>query len=360
MPYLPPWIDVSGPDVPIGVELYASRDTTTGRNPGAILMFLCGRTLDERAVRLTVLERVPAFYEIKQMRLQSTHQQHLGGGLWRVQVNYGIGQRHSDSNPQSGGGDKPGRDDPLGPEVTVDIGAATQKIKRALQTYPKNTLFGPYGRGYRRSDDNRNIPDYANLINVSRGKNGEVQIEGCDFPMPSLTWTETWTFLSPYVTWSWVDLLSSSVGRTNGPRYTNGDPGPTYTVGRGKYTYQSAVFRTFYEGEVMFLGAHITPFGLDKSKVTFTFKQEPGFADQILDPNFPAVSKKGHQYISFEYEQTPQVSPDGTALGPRIRVMRIHEVGRPGETNSVYNPITNDTTQEQSNEIDFSDFGIGN
>jgi hypothetical protein len=327
----------------ITTELYASRETKTGRSPTAKLMFMVGQTIDEREVREAVLLESPEFYEIPQLGRLSTQQHHLGGGWWSAEVNYGVETRHSKKDPNNGGGDKTSGKEKLGMEVKLD--GQVDKVTVTQGIY----LAG----SYKRTAETREIPDYGLTVGVSKGG-----VHGCEIPVPKLIWTETWTFQTWFITWDYVRRLSDWQGRVNGL------PGGKYRDNDGNLITlpddlaYSGTFRSFPVGEVMFLNWSSEQEGIDKARFHFTFHRSPnvyipaGDFDPdaaAFDPthgSWPAIVKGGHEFLWCDYEDVPM----NTAIVKRPRAVYVHGVGRPGLEDKFGNP---------TNAIDFRLLGIG-
>lgn len=293
------------------VERYASRETTTGRNPSATLMYMVGQTIDEREVRLAVLAESPLFYEIPALSRLSTKQKPLGGGWWTAQVDYGVNTRDATkgSPTDQNQNNKPGAGDPLTPDIKVDFQSVQQHITQSLYV----------AHSYRATADTDEIQDNKGAIGVSK-----TGVAGCDIPVPLLTWTETWTFLAQFVTWGDVRTIGDLVGRTN-----------------------NQAFRVFPPGEVMFMGGGITEQGVDKFRISFNFKRQPNVvlaAGKFL-PGWPSITKDAWDYMDVSYKQ----STGASSLPFVPRNVYIHRVGRPGLDDGA-NP---------TNQDDFSKLRIG-
>lgn len=301
-------------------ETAQSRSSKTGKGASLRVMMLAGQTDDERAIRLLVREFAPLTFEGALVRL-NTDQQPLGNGLWTCSADYGIGEFQSDKNPGEGGtgsggsndSNQPAPGDPIGPHVNISIAGRTQHVTQALRS-----------TAAKRTADSREIPDYKGAIGVT--KQG---IEGCDIIVPELKWSETWTFNPAYLTWAYVGDLEGLIGRTN-----------------------NATFRSFEAGEVKFLGGEISTDDSDKGKVVFNFHKESNI-DVTLTPEFNTIAKDGHQYLEVEYEQKD--FPLVGAIGNIPRVVRVHEVGRPG----LMTDGSDGTDPRPTNQADFKLIGIG-
>lgn len=315
----------------LAAELMASRETTTGKSASATCVYLVGQTMDEREVRLFVLENTPRFYEVVHLSRQSTHQVHVGGGWWHCQVNYGVTQRDStNKKPQENDSNKPAASDPLTPDVKISCPGRTQHVTQALVTIAS---------AKKTKDPRQGPPDTQNAIGVSQHG-----INGCDIIVPSLTWTEVWTFQSQFITWNGsrinVKDLSDVVGRTN-----------------------FATFRTFDPGEVMLKDFNSEPQGTDIRKNTYVFGREPNIKGFKLTPDFDPVDKEGHQYLDVMYESSNVVIGNQAYTFQVPFAVYVREVGRPGHwllhgaLVTIQLPFGADAIP--TNKADFSVLGIG-
>jgi hypothetical protein len=276
------------------IEKVGSRESTTGQSPSVKMSWLVWGSEDEPIVRDLVKATAPLYYASTKIRRLRTHQVHLGGGVWNADADYGLVPRHNDGNS----GDKPGKGDQIGPEISLDISAATQHITQSLSTPQSAKLIA----------DPDAIPLFNGAIGVSK-EGGRVTVKGCDIPVPQGAWTETWTFNAQYVTWQYFDDVTNLVGRNN-----------------------IATFRTWPAGEVMFMGMNSTPFGDDQRKCVFSFKRAPNVTGFVLLPGWQSVGKTGWQYMWVNYVQ--KADPGSNSLITVPKNLYVEEVGRPGDSNT--------------------------
>lgn len=289
-----------------GIELYTSRETTMGKDPSATFMYLVRTDTDSEAeVRRFVLAETPASYgdvpnpRLRLWRLKSK-QTPLGNNWWTAQIDYGLaGNETVSGNPNdpNQNQNQTGNNDPLSVDVEINAKGVQQTITQSLYTAQKVK-----GQG-----DTRDFPDYRGAIQVS--KEG---IKGTEIPVPSMAWSETWTWNALYVTWGYINAISNLIGRTNQTR-----------------------FRTFTGGEVMFDGFDSSAKSLEQRKITYHFHRSPnvtipaGTFTNKDGQQFPAFNKDGHQFLWFEYEQTV-IGNNAIVYAPRAAY--VEEVGRPGLT----------------------------
>ncbi len=272
------------------IEHISSREATAGQNPSIARIFKVWGTEDEVAVGELVQKYSPLFYdEARRIRLLTVHIKPEGGGVWICDARYGLGTRAKESQSDS---DKPGKADPIGPQVSIDIGSENQHITQSLKTTATSNSTG----------DPRTVPNYKGAICVSR-EGGVTHVKGCEVPMPKLTWSETWTFNAQWVTWGYVTALNQLVGRKN-----------------------FLTFRTWNPQEVMFMGANITPFGENEFKIVFHFARSPTVISYRLQPDFTPVDIFGWQFTWADYDNAATAD----SLIVRPRGFYVEEVGRPG------------------------------
>jgi hypothetical protein len=215
-----------------------------------------------------------------------------GNGVWMVQVDYGpINASAKDGQ----GGDSQGKGDPLPLDVRISGQTVSQHVLLSLQTVSKtlsNADGGPNG-----------APDFKNAIGVSCQPGQTGTIEGCDIPVPSMTWTETWTFVATVVTWDYPNTLTSILGRVN-----------------------KDIFRSYPAETVMFMGFESDAVGTTQRKVSYTFKRSPTVTIKI--PGFNDIIKKGFQYAWADYAR--DTSNNRSIMRPRA--VYVEDVGRDGGT----------------------------
>lgn len=280
-------------------EQYASRENTTGKNRSVTLMYMIGQSEDDVEVLDFIKANIPQHYlTLPLLRTQNTP---IGNGWWRTKADYGI-ESQTGGNPADGNANNPGANDALTPDIKIDSQSVSQHITQSLSTRSK----------IQATADARAIPDFKGAIAVSK-----TGVTGCDIQVPSLSWSETWTFLPWYITWGVIKTWRSLEGRVN-----------------------SKVFRNFPIEEVMFDGFSTEAKGVDLRKVHFRFKAQENVTvgvDQFLT-GWPAFTKAGWDFLWVDYEQ-------GTLAGAIVQVPRalyIENVGRPnaiGNNKANFDPL---------------------
>ena len=135
----------------------------------------------------------------EKLAIDSYSVSYLGDKAWQVTLNY-----------QKAGADSDERPDPFKRSRSFDTTGGTQHITQALQETK-------YGTG---------APDQRGAIAVD-----DDRVAGVDIVVPALQWTETYDVPHRYVSAAYIKSVAAVTGTTN-----------------------SAAFRTFARGEVLFIG----------------------------------------------------------------------------------------------------------
>jgi hypothetical protein len=209
-----------------------------------------------------------------QMMVESYSVSHVADDVWDVSVNY----------VKTGSND----DNPLRRTRSFDTGGATAHMTQAIPSVTSVT------------GENRfpsTAPDQKGAIGVD----GE-RVIGVDVVTPSLTWTESYDVPSTYVTAAYIKTLAELTGTVN-----------------------SAAFKSFAAGEVLFVGCSGSqewdsekgdgPWNLSY-KFTASGNCGPGQTYPALTlGDVTGVEKDGHDFLWITYE--PKV--DDSAL----KVLRV-------------------------------------
>ncbi len=175
---------------------------------------------------------------------------------------------------------------------SFDTGGGTQKITQSKNT----TAFAKSGE---------TAPDFQGAI----GYNGK-DIEGVDITVPVFNWTETHCLPANQVTLAYVKKLRDLTGKTN-----------------------SAAFRGFAKGEVLFLGASGTRRGDEAWEITFKFAASEN-AENIVIGDITVTAKLGWDYLWVLYE--PQEDSTAKAIVKRPKaayVERVYDEGNYADLN---------------------------
>jgi hypothetical protein len=137
-----------------------------------------------------------------------------------------------------------------------------------------------------------NPMEFQRAIGVSKKKHG-YDVKGVDVVVPKLELTATTSFAPNVVTIEWIKAVSEMTGKTN-----------------------DAVWYTFPEGELLFMGARIKAKYREKTTVTFTFSASETMtaADQIFiggingAQGFGPIEKTGHAHMWIYFIQEEEAN----------------------------------------------------
>jgi len=216
-----------------------------------------------------------------QLRAEQYSVSYLGDDAWQVTISY------SKDGAEDG-------TDPLKRSRSFDTTGGTQHITQA-QAERK------YGSG---------APSQDSAIAVD--SNG---VNGVDIVVPQLQWQESYDVPNTYVTSAWIRTVSGITGTTN-----------------------SATFRGFEAGEVLFVGCTGSQEWDDQKgrgpwSLSFRFVASKNVTGQTIG-SVTGVEKKGHEYLWVRYED----SVDSNLLLKKPKYVYVNRVYR---------------------ESDFSGLGIG-
>jgi len=216
-------------------------------------------TIDEVAVRVAVeaFLNPTAQFTNQVLGFQSYVATHEGAGIWDVVINWGKAlQRGSTAEPFP----------PDNPVYNFEIGTQTTHVTQAKETIG---TYVPAGQ---------TAPDFQGAIGV----NGE-SVEGTDVNVPTLTWSETWAVPQGTVNDQYLktifDVASAPVN--------------------------NAPWRTFDEGEVLFLGASGTEKDKIDFEITFRFSASPNAQNLTIGTGANKITipaKKGWEYLWMRYQ----------------------------------------------------------
>lgn len=201
------------------------------------------------------------------LQAESYSLEYLGDKAWQLEVSYS----------KEGAEDDQQRD-PLKRSRSFDTGGATQHITQGI---PSDTF--PTGE-HRFGTTALAAPNMFGAIGVDGDS-----VQGVDIVVPQLTWTETYDVPAIYVTTAYIKSLSSLTGTVN-----------------------SAAFRGFAAGEVLFTGASGSQqWDEDKGDGPWSLSYKfVASANQGPGKTFPAITigeienieKDGHDYLWVRYE----------------------------------------------------------
>jgi hypothetical protein len=225
-------------------ERWNSRRWQGGDTPAVELEFVITGTDDDAAALAVVLGTAPAYYA-NLPRKGRPQLERIGDQAWQAVVRYG-GLESQDFGLIS---------------VEFEVGSQTTKIMQSLAT------VGVYPA------PDRTAPNYYGAINVTRDG-----VEGVDIEIPTYEWTETWRHPDGTVGPSYGAVLYAVTGRVN-----------------------SAAFRGFAAGEVLFRGATGRKTRQDAWEITYRFAASPNATGLTIGP-ITGIEKKGWEYLWVVYE----------------------------------------------------------
>jgi hypothetical protein len=232
------------------------------------------------------------------LQAESYTLEYLGDDAWHLEVNY-----------VKDGADNPEQSDPFRRSRSFDTGGATTHMTQGLPVGSGNTL--DFEKRYPPSGENV-APNQSGAIGVDSSG-----VQGVDVVIPSLTWTETYDVPSVYVTGNYIKAISKLTGTVN-----------------------SAAFRGFPAGEVLFVGASGSQ-EWDSQKgdgpwtLSYKFVQSPNAGPNNTGNNpadtlppiqvgdITGIAKRGHEYLWVRYEDA--VNSNALIKNPRaVYVNRIY------------------------------------
>jgi hypothetical protein len=174
---------------------------------------------------------------------------------WEAEVWYDFAR----NTPVTNGGTDPTTPD--GPEFEFDIGTQQVKFTQAIA----QEKYSPTGGA--------TAPDFGLAINVtSEG------VDGVEVPIGTYTFSERHEFASTYVTPEYKAKVFRCAGKVN-----------------------NAAFKGFQAGEVLFLGCKGSKRGKQPWQLEYRFAASENLTGATIG-SFTGVSKKGHEYMWFSYE----------------------------------------------------------
>lgn len=249
-------------------ERVGSRNTTIGAERQSVeLQFMLTGTEDDLAVRdfLNDADEIPDTYG--DASFESYNIRHLGSGIWEVTAVYNTTALVTTTQAQ----------------FSFETGGGTQHIlfsKRTVASYPLEVA-----------------PDFKQAIGAT-----DDAIEGCDVVAPQFHFAET---------------------------HFRTDVSDTYkrTLARLTACVNSAPFRGFEAGEVLFLGASGSRRGTDNWEVGYRFAVQLNVAAPedtsppgpgIVIGDLPAFGKKGWHYLWVRFDESVDTTAKMLVKRPRF------------------------------------------
>jgi len=235
--------------VPITVtEKFESRRSTTGDNPSAELGYTVRGTEDDLAARTAVEAASPTTYD--NLPRQAVAVEPVGPDHWDATVRYAPNQQSSP--PQTGES-----------VFSFDTGGGSQHITQSKSTV--GTYAAP----------GTTAPDFQGAIGVTADS-----VNGVDITVPVYQFSETHYLPATQVTDQYKGTLFNLTGKVN-----------------------SAPFKGFAAGEVLFLGASGSRRGTDPQddwEISFRFAVSPNVIGLSIGP-IVGINKKGWEYLWVRY-----------------------------------------------------------
>jgi hypothetical protein len=218
----------------------------------------------------------------EKLAIDSYSVSYLGDGAWQVTLSY-----------QKAGADNDERPDPFKRSRSFDTTGGTQHITQALA----ETKYGT------------SAPDQKGAIAVDDDRVG-----GVDIVVPALQWTETYDVPHKYVTAAYIKSVAAVTGTTN-----------------------SAAFRTFAKGEVLFIGCTgqqewDSDRGDGPWSLSYRFIASPNAGSGATAPaitvgEITGIEKKGHEYMWVRYES----AVDSSTVIKKPKAVYVNRVYREGD-----------------------------
>ena len=227
-------------------ELFAGRTETLGSKPKAEIAYVVLGATDEADVRSLALAQIPTDYQ-GLYRATITLDERLNATTWKVVASFEAPEPQQQENPES--------------TFAFDTGGGTQHITQSLST------VGRYG------------PSASTALGGAIGYDGQ-NVAGVDITVPVYQFSETHYLAPASVSQPYKLTLFGLTGAVN-----------------------SAPFRGFQAGEVLFLGASGSRRGVDpddKWEITYKFAASPNQAGLSVG-GISGIQKRGWDYLWVQY-----------------------------------------------------------
>jgi hypothetical protein len=248
------------------LEKFDSRQVTTGSQPAVELRYTIRGTADDVEARNELATASPATYDPYGsgwffLPRDTITIQPVGELLWEGIVRYGTIPPTNEN------------------VISFDTGGGTQHITQSLHTVQ---AYVPAGE---------TAPDFQGAIGVTADS-----VEGVDITAPVYEFAETHYLPDSIVTAAYRYTLFQLTGKAN-----------------------SAVFKGFAQGEVLFLGATGAKRGSGDWEVTFRFAASPNVTNLTIG-TITGIDKKGWEYLWVRYVDTD----DDTAMALVKRPVAVY------------------------------------
>ena len=241
-------------------------------------IFIIQGTESDEDVHRHVMNNVPSGH--LGLDVESYDISPLHDDVWEITVHYkGGAEEKKDSREKQKGEQEKDRDG----EIQFNTGGATTRLYNSLETI-----------GYWSPDPP--APLFDNAIQVDK----EGKPQGTDVVIPTLEWSETHTFPSSMVDYSFMKTLANVTGRVN-----------------------KSIFRSFAAGEVLFTGASAN-WNDESIAVTYSFIASPNINPLKIGDNDTGMEKKGHDFVWIYYED--DVDEAAHCKTKKIRAVYIERI----------------------------------
>ncbi len=229
------------------LEKFESRQVTTGNNPSVELRYTIRGTNDDVEARSNLVATAPSFYDPYGggwffLPRDTITVQPVGDLLWEGIVRYGTIPPTNES------------------VFSFDTGGGTQHITQSRQTVES---YAPSGQ---------TAPDFKGAIGVTNDS-----VEGVDITVPVYQFSETHYLPDETVTPAYRYVLFQLTGKVN-----------------------SAAFKGFGQGEVLFLGATGSKRGTGDWEVSYRFAASAS-VNNLTIGEITGIDKKGWEYLWVRY-----------------------------------------------------------
>ena len=248
-------------------ELFTSRSSAEGDDPTVEMHWMLKGTDCDLVAKYTLMGATPAVYD--GLVRKSWRVEPEGHLLWRGTVQYGRFSR-----PQYEG-------DP--PKISFDTGGGTIHVNYTLATVNK---YAPSGE--------QPIESHG-LIGVTKDN-----VEGVDIPSREFHWSETHVLPLSYVSYTYAAVLYYLTGTVN-----------------------SAPWRSYAAGEVLFKNASGSSRDNDTCEITYNFAASPNVSGMKLG-TIEGINKAGWDYLWVRYED--DVDDTAKALVKKPRCVYVEQV----------------------------------
>lgn len=250
-------------------ELFAGRTETIGSRARAEIGYAVFDAVDEDAVRTLAQAAIAPGYQ-GLLLSNLTIEERINATTWKVRATYEAPQVVVPETPE--------------PTFAFDTGGGTQHITQSLGTRGR---YGPAASA-----------DLAGAIGFD-GQN----VNGVDITVPVYQFTETHHFVPEAITQAFKIGLMATTGTVN-----------------------TAPFRGFAAGEVLFLGASGSRKGLavdDPWEISFKFAAQPN-QSALSVGSITGIAKYGWDYLWVQY--APDVDPTAKVLVKKPVAVYVEKV----------------------------------